>query len=60
LTLEGGYNLEGLRDSVKAILKELRAETTTKDQDWSRKEDQRKLSAVLYKVKEIQGRYWKV
>jgi acetoin utilization deacetylase AcuC-like enzyme len=60
LTLEGGYNLEGLRDSVKAVLKELRAETTTKDQDWSGKEDQRKLSAVLDKVKEIQGRYWKM
>ena len=58
LTLEGGYNLEGLRDSVKAVLKELRAETTTKDRDWSGKEDQRMLGAVLDKVKEIQGRYW--
>jgi acetoin utilization deacetylase AcuC-like enzyme len=60
LTLEGGYNLEGLRDSVKAVLKELRAETTTNDRDWSGKEDQRKLSAVLDKVKEIQGRYWRM
>ena len=60
LTLEGGYNLEGLRDSVKAVLKELRAETTANDRDWSGKEDQRKLSAVLDKVKEIQGRYWRM
>jgi len=60
LTLEGGYNLEGLRDSVKAVLKELRAETTTNDRDWSGKEDKRMLGAVLDKVKEIQGRYWKI
>ncbi len=60
LTLEGGYNLEGLRDSVKAVLKELRGETTIKDRDWSGKENKRILTPVLDKVKEIQGRYWKI
>ncbi len=60
LTLEGGYNLQGLRDSVKAILKELRGETTTKSEDWSGKEDKKILTTVLDKVKEIQGRYWKI
>jgi len=60
LTLEGGYNLEGLRDSVKAVLKELRGETTIKDRDWSGEENKRILTPVLDKVKEIQGRYWKI
>ena len=60
LTLEGGYNLQGLRDSVKAVLKELRGETTTKDQEWSGKEDKRILTPVLDKVKEIHSRYWKI
>ena len=60
LTLEGGYDLQGLRDSVKAVLKELRGETTTKERDWSGKEDKRRLSAVLNRVKDIHGRYWRM
>ena len=60
LTLEGGYNLEGLRDSVKAVLKELRGESTIGDRDWSGEEDQRILVPVLEKVKSIHGRYWKL
>jgi acetoin utilization deacetylase AcuC-like enzyme len=57
-TLEGGYNLEGLRDSVKAVLKELRGESTIGDRDWSGQEDQRMLAPVLEKVRSIQGKYW--
>ena len=60
LTLEGGYNLQGLRDSVKAVLKELRGETTAKDRDWSGKEDKTILDPVLDKVKDIHARYWKI
>ena len=60
LTLEGGYNLQGLRDSVKSVLKELRGETTIKDRDWSGEEDKRILDPVLDKAKSIQSRYWKV
>jgi len=60
LTLEGGYNLEGLRDSVKAVLKELRGESTIGDRDWSGKEDQRKLAPVLEKARSIQRKYWKI
>jgi len=58
LTLEGGYNLQGLRDSVKSVLKELREESTIEGQDWSDKENQRILAPVLDKVKSIQGKYW--
>lgn len=60
LTLEGGYDLQGLRDSVKAMLKELRGESTIKDQDWSGEEDKRILTPVLDKAKSIQSRYWKI
>jgi len=60
LTLEGGYNLQGLRDSVKTVLKELRGETTAEDRDWSGDEDKRILDPVLDKVKSIHGRYWKM
>ena len=59
LTLEGGYNLQGLRDSVKAVLKELRGESTIGDRDWAGQEDQRILTPVLEKAKSIQGKYWK-
>jgi len=60
LTLEGGYNLQGLRDSVKSVLKELSGESTIEGRDWSDKENQRILTPVLDKVKSIQGRYWKI
>jgi len=60
LTLEGGYNLDGLRDSAKAVLKELRGESTIGDRDWSGQEDQRKLAPVLEKARSIQGKYWKL
>ena len=60
LTLEGGYNLQGLRDSVKAVLKELRGESIIKDRDWSGEEDKRILDPVLDKAKSIQSRYWKI
>ncbi len=60
LTLEGGYNLQGLRDSVKAVLKELRGETTAEDRDWSDDGDKRILDPVLDEVKSIHGRYWKM
>ena len=60
LTLEGGYNLTGLRDSVKSVLKELRGESTIQNRDWSDKENQRMLAPVIDKVKSIQGKYWKL
>ena len=60
LTLEGGYNLEGLRDSVKAVLKEMRGESSRGDRDWSGQEDQRIFAPVLEKAKSTQGKYWKI
>jgi len=60
LTLEGGYDLEGLRNSAKAVLKEMRGESTIEGRNWSGQENQRMLAPVLDKVRSIQGKYWKV
>jgi len=60
LTLEGGYNLKGLRDSVKAILKELRGESTIKDKDWSGMENEAMLFPVIDRAKNIHRRYWRL
>jgi acetoin utilization deacetylase AcuC-like enzyme len=60
LTLEGGYNLQGLRDSLKAVLRELRGEMGAGDRDRSGDEDKRILNPVLNKVKSVHGRYWKM
>ncbi|MFH1626011.1 MAG: histone deacetylase [Pseudomonadota bacterium] len=59
-TLEGGYNLQGLRDGVKAVLKELRGESVIEGRDWSGKEDARILSPVLAKAKGAHRRYWNI
>lgn len=40
LTLEGGYHIEGLTDSVKAVLKELRDETHVTDEELFRIENE--------------------
>ena len=60
LALEGGYNLQGLRDSVKAVLKELKGEATTEGRDWSREENARILTPALSGARKIQRKYWKI
>jgi len=59
ITLEGGYNLQGLRDSVKAVLRELAGLTETRITDLLARADQQALDRVIRQVKKIQGRYWK-
>jgi len=58
ITLEGGYNLQGLRDSVKEVLKELRGESTIGNRNWSDKENRGILNPVLEKVKKAQAGHW--
>jgi acetoin utilization deacetylase AcuC-like enzyme len=60
LTLEGGYHLQGMGNSVKSVLKELRGESTINGMDWSGKENQGILAPVLDTAKKIQSRYWKM
>lgn len=59
ITLEGGYNLQGLRDSVKAVLKELAGLSETDTRALLNKADQRALDQVTKQVIDVQRRYWK-
>ena len=57
ITLEGGYHLDGLRDSVKATLKELRGDSILKGS----KKDGKKLSStenIIAQVKDIHKASW--
>lgn len=60
ITLEGGYNLQGLRDSVKAVLKELRGESPKEGRDLSGDTGIRAISPIIDQVRKIHGRYWKI
>jgi acetoin utilization deacetylase AcuC-like enzyme len=59
VTLEGGYNLEGLRDSVKAVLTELVGLSETNITDLVANADQKALERVTKSVIKIHQRYWK-
>ena len=57
ITLEGGYHLNGLRDSVKATLRELIGESILSGS----KREGRKLSStekIIEKVKEVHKAFW--
>ncbi len=57
ITLEGGYDLEGLRDSVKMVLKALREELgeVIEKAEQCNQVTQR----IIERVSEVQKRYWK-
>jgi len=59
ITLEGGYNLEGLRRSVKAVLKELAGLSETDMGAILSKADQEMLDKVVKRVFRVHGRFWK-
>ena len=59
ITLEGGYDLQGLRDSAKAVLKELAGLSDTSITDLMATADQHALDYVTKRVIEVQHRYWK-
>jgi acetoin utilization deacetylase AcuC-like enzyme len=58
-TLEGGYDLQGLRDSVKTVLKEMAGLLETNTTDLLAKADQQMLDNVVKRVKEVHHPYWK-
>jgi len=60
LTLEGGYNLQGLRDSVKVVLKELRGESTIENRDLAGEEGKGAIAPIIEKVKKVHSRYWEI
>ena len=59
MTLEGGYHLGGLRESVKAVLKELSGSSNTDFEDMARKADQSKMSYLLSRIEKVHGNMWK-
>jgi acetoin utilization deacetylase AcuC-like enzyme len=56
-TLEGGYHLAGLRDSVKAVLKELIQESILADDDMASL-DQTGPPAVVQEAIAVHSRFW--
>ena len=58
-TLEGGYHLEGQRDSVKYVLNEMAGLTKTNPLDLMGNAEQRILDYVLERVRAVHHRYWK-
>lgn len=55
LVLEGGYNVEGQKESVRAVISELAGMTESKDFGPANGETAR----IISRVREIQERYWK-
>ncbi|MFZ7113049.1 MAG: histone deacetylase [Desulfatiglandales bacterium] len=58
LTLEGGYNIEGQRDSVKHVLMELAGMSHTEPSNLPNKRASRILDELTEKAREIHGRFW--
>ena len=59
LTLEGGYDIQGQCDSVKAVLNEMSGKTHADVANIAAQADPRAMEAATKKVIEIQKRYWK-
>ena len=57
MTLEGGYNLTGLRDSVRAVLKELMQESILTDSDLQTLEGG-PAPPIVDNVIQVQRSYW--
>lgn len=59
IALEGGYNIKGQSDSVKAVLKELAGITKTGFAGLAKKADKAKIDFTLKPVLAIHRNYWK-
>ena len=59
MTLEGGYNLQGLQESVKAVLRELAGLQVTDIGSIMAGADAKMLAVLLWRVRRIHGRHWK-
>ena len=57
--LEGGYNLKVLRESVKAVLKELAGQTFTDIARMSEDADRKKINQVLKRCRHVHHNFWK-
>jgi len=59
MSLEGGYHLKGLRDSVRAVLNELAGLSETGPQNILSQADPKRMEYLERKVFEEHGRFWK-
>ncbi|MBN1627827.1 MAG: histone deacetylase [Deltaproteobacteria bacterium] len=59
ITLEGGYNIKGQSDSVKAVLKEIAGITKTDFTALAKRADKTKIDHILNPVIAIHRHYWK-
>ena len=59
ITLEGGYNLNGLRESVKAVLKELSDMNKTDVEKIAQAARSEMVERVFNNVKQVHSNYWK-
>lgn len=59
ITLEGGYDLDGLRASVKSVLKELAGLSETAIEDFLSRADRKKLDHAINQVRRVHGKFWK-
>lgn len=59
MTLEGGYDLQGLKDSVKTVLREMAGLQITDAAGIAAGADTRLLAYLLWRIRRIHGRYWK-
>ncbi len=59
ITLEGGYDLKGLRDSVKAVLMELAGMTEVDIKDIIARGDRNRIDSAIEKVCQAHHGFWK-
>ena len=59
ITLEGGYNLTGLRESVKAVLKELAGLSETRFEKALTSEEKERVDRIVSMVSRAHAGFWK-
>ncbi|MGD9975066.1 MAG: histone deacetylase, partial [Desulfatirhabdiaceae bacterium] len=59
MALEGGYDLEGLKDSMREVLMELTDSQFTDPLEMMATADRKKMNYVLWRIKQVHMRYWK-
>ena len=58
LTLEGGYDLKGLEESVRSVLLEMAGLQKTNLDDIIPRADIKRLKVLLWRIKRVHGRHW--
>lgn len=58
MTLEGGYDLQGLQDSVRMVLREMAGLQETDIEDSIAEADPKRLKVLVWRIWRIHGRHW--